>query len=185
MKRFLFAAILPLLVLTGCQSQPVTPTDKTAFLTATDLRPFGYANPKLPAPKWTKTGYGDGTYDMDYEIETPESELKFPLYLSETLSVEKNAAEARGYLATMRGAQNLAWKAQKLDEVAVPKQIIYGDGASLTVLQDGKTPVGNAFSARKKGRTFQLIMTGIVFEDARDWDDFAGKKIRAWLNRAK
>ncbi len=189
MKRSAFFSILCaislLFALAGCQSQTVTPADKAAFLTVSDLRAFGYANPKPPAGKWSKTGYGDGTYDMDYEIDTAESELTWPLYLSETLSDEKNSKDALAYLATTRGAQNLIFKSQKMIETAMPNQTIYGDGSSLTVLRDGKTAVGNIFSARKKGRTFSLIISGFVFEDPKEWDDFAGKKINAWLDGAK
>lgn len=183
LKRF--ALLLPVLLLAGCQSQTVTPADKTAFLTISDLRAFGYSNPKPPAGKWSKTAYGDGTFEIEYEVETPDSEQFFPLYLSETLSDEKTARDALTYLAAVRGAMNLGLKSQSLSETSLPRQTIYGDGSSLTVLRNGKTKVGNIFSARKGGRTFSLMLVGVTFDEPKEWDDFAGKKVRAWLDGAK
>lgn len=185
LKRFLFPALLSLLMLVGCQSQTVTPADKTVFLSVADLRAFGYANPKPPAGKWSKTAYGDGTFEVEYEVETPDSELNFPLYFNQTVSDEKTAKDALTYLTASRGAANLALKIEKLSETSLPQQTIYGDGSSLTVLKDGKIAVGNLFSARKGGRTFSLMLVGIAFEDPKEWDDFAAKKIRAWLDGAK
>lgn len=184
MKRFLPALLLPVMWLGGCASQTVTPADKTGFVTLADLRTFGYANPKLPVGKWSKTAYGDGTFEIEYEAETPDSEQNFPLYFTETLSDEKNSGDARTLLATERGAITLALKSQKLSEKSVAGETIYGDGSSLTVLQSGKISVGNVFSARKGGRTFFLMMSGVAFDDPKEWDDFAGKKINAWLDGA-
>ncbi len=185
MKRFLLPALLPLLLLAGCSSQTVTPADKTAFITVADLPAFGYTNPKLPQGKWSKTGYGDGTYEIEYEAQTPDDEKKYPLYLNETLSDEKTAKDALTYLAGERGTFNLILKSQGLSEKSLPKQIIYGDGSSLTTLQSGNIAVGSIFSARKGGRTFSLMLVGLTFDDPKQWDDFAGKSIRAWLDGAK
>ncbi|BCM90659.1 hypothetical protein IAD21_02516 [Abditibacteriota bacterium] len=184
MKRFL-PALLPLLMVAGCSSQTVTPTDKTAFITVSDLPAFGYTNPKLPQGTWNKTGYGDGTYEIEYEAQTPDGEKNYPLYINESLSDENTSKDALTYLAGTRGAMNLALKAQSLTEKSVPNQIIYGDGSSLTTLQSGKIAVGNIFSARKGGRTFSLMIVGITFDDPKNWDDFVGKKVHAWLDGAK
>lgn len=184
-QRFLTATLVSALLLAGCQSQTVTPADKAAFLTVADLSAFGYANPKPPTGKWNKTAYPDRTFDIEYEAETPDSEATWPLYLSETLSDEKNSKDALAYLTTARGAMNLVLKSQSLSEIAVPNQTIYGDGSSLTTLQSGKIAVGNIFSARKGGRTFTLMLVGVAFEDPKEWDAFAGPKVRAWLDAAK
>ncbi|RYX82596.1 hypothetical protein EON83_18670 [bacterium] len=184
MKRLL-PTLLPLLLLTGCASQTVTPADKTAFITISELVAFGYDNPKPPQGQWSKTAYGDGTYEIEYEAETPDEEQKYPLYFDESLSDERTAKDALTYLAGTRGAMNLGLKTQNLTEKALPNQIIYGDGSSLTTLQSGNIVVGNIFSARKKGRTFSLMLVGMAFDNSKDWDDFAGKKVRAWLDGAK
>lgn len=187
MKRFFSALLLLLLlfVLAGCQSQTVAPADKAAFLSIADLRAFGYANPKPPAGKWSKTSYGGGTYEVEYEVETPDSEAKFPLYWLQMVSQEESAGEAAIYLATSRAAMNLTLKTEKLSETTLPKATVYGDGSTLTVLKDGKTSLGNIFSARKKGRTYSVMLVGIAFEDPKEWDAFAGRKVRAWIDGAK
>ena len=184
MKHFVLVAPL-LLLFAGCSSQTVTPADKTGFVTVSDLRAFGYTNPKVPPAKWNKTVYGDGTFDVEYEVQTPDSENKFPLYFNETLSDEGTSKDALTYLAGSRGTVNVLLKAQKLSEVAVPNQITYGDGSSLTSLQSGKIAVGNIFSARKGGHTFSIMLVGTSFDDPKEWDAFAGKKIHDWLDAAK
>lgn len=177
-------ALVAALLLAGCQSQTVTPADKTAFLTAADLGNFGYPKPTVPVESWSKTAYADGSLDIEYEAETPDSEQTDPLYLTETLSRETSSKEARSTLATTRGAMNLVLKTQKLTETTMPNQTIYGDGSSLTILKlDGTTPVGNIFSARQGKRTYTIMVTGFYFDDPVEWDAFAGAKIRAWLSQ--
>lgn len=188
MKHF-FASLLfscfALFLATPAHSQTVSPAEKSAFIAVADLRAAGYSHPKWPQGKYSKTPNSNGTFELEYEAETPDSLRSAPLYLSNILAQHQNALVAKENVDLTRTVFTGMFKSQGFVEKSVPKQLIYGDSSRLTTLSSEGIVAGNIFSARKKGRTFLLMLIGVSFEDAKSWDAFAGRKIRAWLSAAK
>lgn len=170
----------------GCLNQTASTTEKTYFLKASALAADGYGFKAFSKhEKFSKTRFADGSIDLDYEFETPDSEANWPLYFQETLSTTPSRADAVTGIATTRGATMLMLKNQSLKEKPVAGETIYGDGSKLTLLTLNGQPAGNIFSARKGKRTFWLVMSGWYFETPAEWDAFAGTKVRAWLDGEK
>lgn len=189
MKRFFLPLLLSLfvasLVTARCDPKTVSPAEIAAFILVADVHAAGYSNHKLPSGVWRKSmGTGD-SFKLVYEAKTPNSEKRFPLYLGETLLQEPNAQQARKAEETMRNMMTAGFKSHNWVEKPIHKQMVYGETSRLMTLQRGETIVGNTFVARRKSRTFTIMMVGLSFKDAKQWDAFAGKKIRAWLNAAK
>ena len=170
----------------GCIQQSVSTTEKTHFLTARALAPDGYGFKSIAKhEKFSKTRFADGAVDLDYEMETPDSEATWPLFFNETLSQDTSPGDARTSLGAMRGASALSLKSQGIAEKSVAGETIYGDGSKLTLLTLNGQPAGNLFTARKGKRTVFLVMSGWYFETSAEWDAFAASKVRAWLDGAE
>jgi hypothetical protein len=173
-------------LLVGCQSQTMTATEKTYLMRSSALQEYGVNLKKeefTKYEKFSKTGYYDSTYDLDYEFKTPEGS-SWPLYINQSLSTHNSAGDALTAITTLRTGTIVGMKTQGLNEKPMPNEKIYGDGSKLTILVDGKgTQLGNVFSARKGKRSYYLVLSGIYFDSAIDWEEFAGANIKNWLDK--
>ena len=66
----------------------VGPTDKALLVQASDLVPYGYGFQNIAKHEtFKKSRDFDGTVEVEYEFETPDSELKHNLYLDVVVTV--------------------------------------------------------------------------------------------------
>src|SRR5512134_1965142 len=102
------------ILLSACESGvPVEEREKVLLLRAADLVPFGYGlSDTQKYETFNKTRYFDGSMDIVYEHETPDSEDENPLYLNVTVTFERKAADAVVSVGAERMALKYALKAE-------------------------------------------------------------------------
>jgi hypothetical protein len=171
---------LALIVLAGCRpGLSVDDTDKAMLLRAGDLAEFGYGFADTERfETWDKTRYFDGSYDITYEFETPDSEEDDPLYLSVTATFEKNSADALVSYGVMKTSMKYGLKSNDLEVREIPGFFEYGDASEFHLLEMDGYPVGNLFAARKGTRVYTLVMSGMYFDDSDTWKDVLRDKLR-------
>lgn len=180
MKKLLSAAAIGCaLLLSACESgAPVEEREKVMLLRAQDLVPFGYGLADTQKYEtFDKTRYFDGSMDIVYEHETPDSEHDHPLYLNVTVSFERQASDA----VVSGGAQKMAFKyalkSKGIEMREVPNFYPFGDSSDFYVLENEGQPLGNHFSGRKGARVYTVVMTGMYFEDIDEWKSLIGDKL--------
>jgi hypothetical protein len=167
------------LCLASCErALPVEEGEKAMLLRAADLVPFGYGLADTRKfETFTKTRYFDGTNDITYEHETPDSEEDHPLYLNVTVSFERKAADA----IVSRGAEKLAikysLKANGIEMRELPDFYPFGDASEFFLLEKDGTPVGSYFVVRQGARAYVVMMTGMYFDDAGEWKNLIAEKL--------
>ena len=172
-----------LAALAGCQRQPpvVTEADKAMIVRAGDLKEHGWEfGDPAPLEKFTKTRWWDGTYDVVYEFETPDSEVEYPLYLNVTVTVEHMASDA---LLT-QGAERVGLNIGLQGDMTIREIDGFHPGATFAVLEADGDPVGNYFSMRKGNKVYTLLMSGFYFDDPEAWRELVDAKLRLFAGEA-
>jgi hypothetical protein len=168
-RKYLVLGFLFWLALTAaCREVAVAEKDKALFITARELRPYGY-NFERPEKyeKFTKTYFYDNTYQIDYEFESPEEQKDQSLYLAESVSVEKKEADARFTRSTEEWGISLGIKAGGLQIEEKKDFYSYGDNSAFYVLKEDGRPVGNYFTTRVGKKSFSFLITGMYIDDVR------------------
>jgi len=153
--------------LAGCERNlPVSAADKEVVLRAADLIPFGYGLEQTEQYEiFNRTKYFDGSHELTYQYQTPESEEENALYINVTVSVEKTLSDA----LTSHGAEEvgltIGLKANGVQEREIEHFYEYGDKSRFSVLEKDGKPIGNIFITRDGTRVFALILSGMYFED--------------------
>ena len=166
--------------LPGCERNlPVGAAEKEVVLRAGDLIPFGYGLEKTEQyEKFTRIKYFDGSHELTYEYETPESEKENALYMNVTVSVEKSTSDAW----TSKGAGEIGMqfglKAGGVERREIKDFYKYGDTSSFFVLEKNGHPIGNLFSVREGKRVYVLIMSGMYFDDPDAWKELMEERLR-------
>jgi len=180
-----FLLLLPILFLfTGCVSQKVQHSDKEFMVQATDLADYGYGFKKIRQHEtFKKTRHLDGSLDLDYEFETPDSEQNEPLYMAVALTAQTKVSDAlivEG-MEKLAGGAGLKWGDFKQKPVAGTRK--YGQSSSLNVLMYQGTPAGNYFVCRQGKRTYSIMISGSFYtDDPEVWDELVGARVNKWLN---
>ncbi len=173
------AAIGCALSLSACESgAPVEEREKAMLLRAQDLVPFGYGLADTQKYEtFNKTRYFDGSMDIVYEHETPDSEQDHSLYLNVTVSFERQASDAVVSSGAQKMAFKYALKSKGIEMREVPNFYAFGDSSDFYVLENEGKPLGNHFSGRKGARVYTVVMTGMYFEDADEWRSLIAEKL--------
>jgi hypothetical protein len=183
--RFGIGAVLVALLLlgvAGCGTEePLSEADKSLFLRAADLAGHGYRYENADSYEtFSKTRQFDGSYQLTYEFQTPNGERR-PLFIYATVSVARNASDA----ALAEGAEKIGMliglRASGVEEREVRLQP--GDDRSrLRVLVKGGKPLGNIFTVRDGRKTYMLVLAGLYFEEAEDWNKLVEPKLQQLAN---
>jgi hypothetical protein len=164
----------------GCERNlPVGAADKEIVLRAGDLIPFGYGLEKTEQfEKFTRTKYFDGSHELTYEYETPDSEEENALYMNVTVTVEKTTSDAW----TSKGAGEIGMKfglkASGVEQREIKDFYKYGDTSSFFILEKNGHPIGNMFSVREGKRVYVVILSGMYFDDAAAWKELMEERLR-------
>ena len=118
-----------------------------------------------------KIRYIDRSYEVSYEYNPDDASV----YVSSSLSIERNLSDAlTGYLplwtATLAG-----FKLSGSDDIeieALEDFFEWGDQSKMGLIRSGGEPSGHLFVARKGKKIFFLLLSGIYFDDAEMWADF-------------
>lgn len=178
--------ILAATVLGGCERNlPVDEQDKAVVLRAADLIPFGYGLEKTePYEKFTKTKYLDGSHELAYEFETPDSEEENALYMNVTISVEKSNSDAWATHGAQDIGLGVGLKSSGITKREVKDFYKYGDSSTFYVLEKDGHPIGNAFTVRHGKRVYMLLLSGMYFDDAASWKELIEEKLKTFSEYA-
>jgi hypothetical protein len=178
-KLLLAAGATALLIVSGCQrGLPVDAADKAMLLRAADLAEFGYGLADTERfETFDKTRYFDGSFDITYEFETPDSEEDNPMYLNVTATFEKNPADALVSYGAMKTSMKFGLKANGIEARELPNAFKYGDSSELNILEKDGNPIGNLYAVRKGARVYTIVMSGLYFDDAEVWKDVVDEKL--------
>ena len=164
----------------GCENNlPVAAADKEIVLRAGDLVPYGYGLEKTEQyEKFTHIRYIDGSHELTYEYETPESEKENALYVNVSVSVEKTTADAWSSKGTEEVAMTLGLKANGVEKREIKDFYKYGDTSNFFVLEMHGKPIGNMFTVREGKRVYVLVLSGMYFKDADAWKELMEERLR-------
>lgn len=177
-RNLLYSPVVILLgILFACKSVEVAPAEKEMFVRGQDLFAFGVEvqNPEK-YEKFDKTKYFDGSEDIEYEFEPPETEAV--IYLAETITYEPKKSDARFGRAAEGSVIGLALKAQGLEMVEVPNFYQYGDSSNFYALKKDGENVGNYFTVLEGGKVFSFLVSGVYFDDADTWREVVEPKLK-------
>ena len=174
----LLAGIALLSVAACSKEQPLSAEDKAIFLRAADLEKFGFRYENAEAYEtFTKLKNFDGTHEVTYQFETPESEAENPLFVYITVSVERRASDALISQKAGKLGLSIGFSAEGAEEREVPATFPYGDEARLALLVKNGNPIGNTFSMRDGTKTYLMVMSGLYFSDAELFKEVIGPKL--------
>lgn len=164
----------------GCERKlTVYETDKPFFLRARDLVDYGYGFQEIEKYEtFSKAKAIDGSYDIEYEFETPDAEKdnRLFLYVLVTVGTKKSAAQlAQG---TEKIAVLYSLKAEGIEEEEIPNFYRYGDSSAFYLLKKKGKPIGNYFTAREASRTYTVILSGMYFDDPQVWKELMEPKLK-------
>lgn len=180
-RRYSLSLILLALSLLqfACMRRGVEDSEKELFLRAHELADYGYAfQDTARHESFNKTIYFDGSYDIEYIFETPEDEVNDPLYLSITVTVERNATDA----GTSQKAEEIGLTlGSKLEGITIEEKkgfFQYGDTSTFYVLLKDGNPIGNYFSTREGRKVYTLTISGMYIDDAELWGEMIMPKLK-------
>ena len=164
----------------GCESGlPVDASDKTIILRAADLVPFGYGLEETEQYEtFSKTKYFDGSHEITYEYETPETEEDDPLYLNVTVTFEKRESDALISRGTERAGMTTGLRIAGIKTREIKDFFMYGDSSTFYMLEKDGKPVGNLYSVRHGKKIYLIILSGMYFDDAAVWKELVEEKLK-------
>jgi hypothetical protein len=163
----------------GCERKlTVQESDKAPLLRVGDLVPYGFNFENIERYEtFTKTKSIEGSYDIDYEFDVPDTEDK-RLFLHVTVSVARKKSDARINEGAESIALRYALKAKGIEEEEIPNFYRYGDASSFYLLKKEGKSVGNYFTVREGNKTYSLIMSGMYFDDPALWKELIEPKLK-------
>jgi hypothetical protein len=171
---------LAALCLAGCERDlPISAADKEVVLRAADLAPYGFGLEETERYEtFKRIRYFDGSHELTYEFQTPDSEQDDALYINVVISVEKTRSDA----LTTQGAQKVGLtvglKSNDIEQREVENFYSYGDSSSFAILEKDGHPIGNVFSAREGRRVFMLTLSGMYFDDAATFKELIERRLK-------
>jgi hypothetical protein len=179
LQRQLAVVLLACGVAACGSEQPVSEEDKAIFLRAGDFARFGYRYENVEAyESFSKTRHFDGSHELTYHFDTPDSEEDRPLHIFITVSVERREVDAQLAQKAQRVGLLIGFKSEGAEERELAESLPYGDEARLALLVKGDNPIGNTFALRDKEKTYLLVMSGLYFDDPELFKAMIGPKVQ-------
>jgi len=176
----LFGLAVAALLIGGCERNlPVGAADKEVVLRAADLIPFGYGLEETEQyEKFDHIRYFDGSHELTYEFQTPDSEEENALYINVVVSVEKSTADALTSHGAEKVGLTIGLKANGVEQREIKDFYKYGDSSSFAILEKDGHPIGNIFTTRDGKRVFVLTLSGMYFDDAETFKELIEGRLR-------
>lgn len=177
--RRLFAVLLVCGMAACGSEQSVTEEDKTIFLRAGDFAGFGYRYRNVETYEtFSKTRHFDGSHELTYRFDTPESERERPLHIYISVSIERRESDAILSQKAQRLGLLVGFRSEGAEERELAASFPYGDEARLALLIKNDQPIGNTFTLRDKERTYLLVLSGLYFDDPALFEEMVGPKVQ-------
>jgi hypothetical protein len=172
--------------LSGCErGLPVEAAEKEMVLRAGDLVEYGYGMEQTEQfEKFAKTRFIDGSSEITYEFETPDSEEEHPLYLNVTMTFEKKTSDAWLSQGAEKVGMKYGLKAAGIEAREIKGFYKFGDTSEFYLLEKDGNPVGNMFFARQGKRIYTLVVSGMYFDDAATWKERIEEKLTRFAAHA-
>jgi len=174
------AFLLAALGLVGCQRDlPISAADREVVLRAADLIPYGYGLEQTGRYEtFKRIRYFDGSHELTYEFQTPDSEEENALYINVVVSVEKSTADALTSHGAEKVGLTIGLKANGVEQREIKDFYKYGDSSSFAILEKDGHPIGNIFTTRDGKRVFVLTLSGMYFDDAETFKELIEGRLR-------
>lgn len=171
-QKGLFNSILvcciALLFFSSC-SEPINEEEMDLLISVENYRDYGF-NFQDRDNYYSKSSF-QGITRLEYFIDIEGEEDDF-LYLSNTISIEKNEEEAQKTYEIHKEDVEM-WDIEARQITDLDSLFNYGDQSSFQLFHDEDgIPVGNILHCRKGRFTFQYVCTGVYFEDQQSWAEF-------------
>jgi hypothetical protein len=181
--RVLLVALLACGAAACGMEQPVSANDKALFLRPADLGRFGFRFENAAVHEtFAKTRHFDGTYELSYQFQTPESQQENRLYIYTSVSVERRASDAMISQKAERLGLLVGLKSEGTEEREVAGSFPYGDDVRLALLVKGGNTIGNTFTVRDQEKTYLLVLSGVYFDNAELFKEVIGPKMRRFAD---
>jgi hypothetical protein len=180
-RRLVLAFLVSVsLCIQGCEWKlTVHESDKTLVLRAQDLIEYGYEFQGIERyESFNKTRAFDGSYDLEYEFDTPDEERNHRLFLRVLVKVGKKRSDAQISQAGEKTAVLDTLKAQGIQEEEIPNFYDYGDSSSFYLLKKEGKPIGNYFTVREGVKTYSVILLRMSFDDPQVWKKIMEPKLK-------
>lgn len=169
--------IIGILGLGACRPAEVLPGDRDLFVRADDLSEYGIEVRNTERHEnFEKTRYFDGSVEIDYEFEPPES--TDTIYMSETIRFEPKQADARIGRAAEDTGISLGLKIYGVEKEEIPNFYNYGDSSRFYALKKDGRNVGNYFTVIDGKKVFSLFVVGVYFDDPATWKGLVEPKLK-------
>ena len=163
----------------GCERKlRVRDSDKSLFLRAGDLVPYGFEFRDIEKFETFKRAKVIDGYDLEYEFQTPKSERRNPLFVYSMVTIGKRKSDAQFSDTGIKIGVLYGLKSSGIEEQEIPNFYRYGDSSSFSILKKDGKPVGNYFTVREGNKVFVLLITGIYFEDPELWKEIIEPKLK-------
>jgi len=167
---------------TACMRRGIHEQDRPLLVTLRDLEPYGFKLGHLShREKLSRTVYLDGSMEIEYEFETPDSEAK-GIFLSSTATYERSEADAKATFRLEKGGAAIGARigGAKIREARGFFQ--WGDESHFAYLDGKDGPGGIYFSARLGSKCYSLVLAGLYFSDAKEWESLILPKLEYLRN---
>jgi len=158
------------------------PGDLDALVTAADLLAATGQDAEVD-PKLEVTGrkkYIDGSVDLSYEYEQKDP----PMYVSTSVTLEKNADDARTSFLTTSAGGGLGVAVAGGSDVKLedrPGLLKWGDQSKTQILMASGKPAGNFIVVRKGTHVFMTTFAGVYYDDAQALTSLLEPKLEAMM----
>jgi hypothetical protein len=177
--RLLSSAVLSLvfLSLSGCVGGKIKDEDRPLLATIADLEGYGFDLASYADREtFRRTRYLDGSLEIEYEFETPDGAAD-TVYLAATAGFERTTRDAVAAFLLEKKGVGLGVRVGGGEVVEQPGFFDWGDDSYFATIVGEHGPGGVIFGGRSGRKTYWLMLGGVYFDDAEEWERFISPKL--------
>ena len=161
------------------KSLPISDKEWQVVIDARDLAAWSDGLPiEAQYEQLTKVRFFDFSHEVSYEYDHDA----YGVYLNSTLNVEKKASDALATYLPLWAATKAGLSLTAETEITVEEPegfFAWGDQSRFAILHSNGSPFGNLFIARKGKKVFYLMVAGIYFDSASQWQEFVSPTLQS------
>ncbi len=164
-------------LVSGCIEQQVNVKEKSLLITIDDLQEYNIDYSEEYMGKFLKRDYGSN-WEIKYEYDSPDKAGVSPIFLISRVEFEKNSKEAedsfnQGIIAYKGGS---LIGGATIEEKTNARN--FGDNTYFAFLKKEDKIIGNIIVVRKKDKIFNLLLSGLYFEDDETLSELISPKLK-------
>jgi hypothetical protein len=177
--RALLVALACALVASCGSELPIRDNEKSLFVRAGDLTDYGLESADARYEKFTKTKLFDGSVQVEYEYEVPETAAGDHVFLYSCVTIEHKKADAIASQGVEQAGIAVGLLGTDVSLKEVEGFYAYGDSARFYEITNKEgAKVGNYFTTREGAKVYSLIIAGFYTEDREIWVEMIGDKLK-------